>query len=46
MGYELDDQGSIPGRGKKFSSTPHHPASYKMCTRGYFAGGKEAGAQN
>jgi hypothetical protein len=24
MGYRLDNQGSIPGRGKRFFSTPEH----------------------
>jgi hypothetical protein len=34
MDYGLDSWGSIPGRGKRFFSSPQHPASYPMGTRG------------
>jgi hypothetical protein len=48
---ELDDRGSIPGRGCNFFSLRHrvqngsgsHPASYPMGTWGSFPGGKVAG---
>jgi hypothetical protein len=46
-GYELDDRGSIPGRGWDFSSSPPrsdrfwaHPASYPLGSRGSFPGVK------
>jgi hypothetical protein len=45
--YRLDDQGSIPGRGKDFSSilcfhtrSEAHPASYPVCTGGPLPGEK------
>jgi hypothetical protein len=45
-GYGLDGQGSIPGRGRRFFSSPQcpdwlcdPPASYLMGTRGSFPGG-------
>jgi hypothetical protein len=54
MGYGLDAQGSrvrFPARAENFSlknrvlnGSGAHPASYPMGTRGYFPGGKEAGA--
>jgi hypothetical protein len=48
--YGLDDRGSIPGRGKEFSSSPCvqtgsgvHPASYPMGTeRGKARLGRDA----
>jgi hypothetical protein len=43
-GYEMDDRGSIPGRGKSFFSSPQrpdllwaYPASYSMGTGGCFS---------
>jgi hypothetical protein len=45
--YGLDDRGSIPDRGRRFSSSPcvqtgseAHPVSYPMGTGGPFPGGK------
>jgi hypothetical protein len=45
--YRVDDRGSIPGRGKGFSSSlcvettsEAHPASYSMGTGGHFHGAK------
>jgi hypothetical protein len=53
LGYGLDDggsTGSIPGGAGNFSlhhrvqnGSGAHPASYPMCTRGFFPGGKAAG---
>jgi hypothetical protein len=50
-GYELDGQGSIPGRGKDFSllhnvkiGSGSYQASYPMGIEGSFPGGKAAGA--
>jgi hypothetical protein len=46
-GYWMDDRGSIPGRGKNFSSIQSaqtgygsQPASYPMVIRGKEAGGR------
>jgi hypothetical protein len=46
MGYELDDQGSVPGRARNFcvlhsvqTGSGAHPVSYTLGTRGSFAGG-------
>jgi hypothetical protein len=48
MGYRLEDRSSISGRKKIFHSVQigsgAHPLSYPMGTKGYFPGGKEAGA--
>jgi hypothetical protein len=48
--YELDDRGSIPGRGWEFSLHHRvhtgfgaHPTSYQMGTGYSFSGGKAAG---
>jgi hypothetical protein len=40
--YDLDDRGSIPGRGKGCIQIGYgaHPASYPMGTEGPFPGGK------
>jgi hypothetical protein len=56
LGYGLDDGGSrvrFPaGAGNSFlhhrfqNGCEAHPASYPMGTRGYFPGGKEAGARS
>jgi hypothetical protein len=35
MGYRLDSWASIPGKGKRFFSSPQGPASYTMGTRGF-----------
>jgi len=50
-GYELGDQGWIPGRGREFflhhrvqTGSVAHPVSYTMCTGGSFKGDEEAGA--
>jgi hypothetical protein len=54
-GYRLDGRGSVPGKGKRFFSTPQspdqiwgagsgfHPVSYRMGTLGSFPRGKAAG---
>jgi hypothetical protein len=49
MGYELDGQGSIPGKGKNCSllhsvqtGSEAYPASYPMGTGGSFPGSKSA----
>jgi hypothetical protein len=49
-GYELHDQGSIPGRGKEYFSPPvcptgsgGDPPSYLMLTWGTFPGLKQSG---
>jgi hypothetical protein len=50
--YELDEQGSIPDRGKSFflllysvqNGYGTQPASYPVCTGGYFPRSKMAGA--
>jgi hypothetical protein len=51
-GYGLDDRGvgvRVPVGSRSFSSprrpdrSAAHPASYPMCTRGFFPGGKAAG---
>jgi hypothetical protein len=54
LGYRLDDRGSnvrFPAGAGNFSlhhriqnGSGAHPASYSMGTRGYFLGGKAAGA--
>jgi hypothetical protein len=51
MDYGLGGQGSNPGRGNRFFSTPHcsdwlwaHTVSYSMNTGGSFSGDKAAGA--
>jgi hypothetical protein len=53
LGYELDDWGSrvrFPAAAGNFSlhrvqnGSGAHPASYLMGTKGFFAGGKAAGA--
>jgi hypothetical protein len=51
MGYALDSQGSIPGRGENFcllhsmqAGSGSHLASYPMCIGGSFPGGKAAAA--
>jgi len=51
LDYGLDDQGSIPGRGKTFSLRHRvqtnfgaHPVSYTMGTGGYFSECKAAEA--
>jgi hypothetical protein len=46
MLYGLDGRGSIPGRGKRFSSTsqrPDHPPSYPVGTRDSFQWGERPG---
>jgi hypothetical protein len=50
MGYGLNGRGSIPDRGKVFSShnvqtgPGTHPPSYTMGTGGFLPGGKATGA--
>jgi len=55
LGYEMDDRGSIPGKGRKGIVSLHHlvqtcsevhPVSCPMGTEGSLPGGKAAGAWN
>jgi hypothetical protein len=45
-GYKLDGRGSIPGRGRRFMSSPQGPdrLPYPMGMPGYFSGDNAAGA--